>query len=256
MTQYKDLTREAFTTQAESYANSAIIAADGARRQFMEFVAPRAADRVLDIATGPGFLALLFAERAAEVVGMDLTEAMLARAETNRVARGLTNVHFEVGDADALHFADESFDCVTCGSAFHHFSDPSVVLGEMVRVTRRGGTVSLLDIITSEEASKAALHNRLERERDPAHVRCLPLSELAQLFERHGLHDLRTHTYQTPRELGEWFAISRTPANVGEYIRADFIASIADDATGLQVSRVGEQVCFAHTFAWVVGTRK
>ncbi|MCA1554054.1 MAG: methyltransferase domain-containing protein, partial [Chloroflexi bacterium] len=241
---HKDLTRQAFTTQAESYASSALIAADESRRQFVDFVAPQPTDRVLDVATGPGFLALLFAERVAEVVGIDLTEAMLARAEANRRERGLRKVRFEAGDAEALRYPDESFDCVVCGSAFHHFAQPSAVLGEMVRVTKRGCKVALLDIITSEVGSKAALHNQVEHERDPSHVRSLPLSEMVQLFEQHGLREVRTHTYQTPRELGEWFAISHTLTGVAERVRAEFIKSIADDATGLHVSRDGERVHF------------
>ena len=255
MTEQKRLVRDAFTSQADTYANSVIIAAERARREFVDFVAPRPTDRVLDVATGPGFLAVLFAERAAEVVGIDLTEAMLLRAEANRAARGLRNVRFAAGDAEHLAFADSGFDCVTCGSAFHHFPDPAVVLAEMVRVTRQDGQIALLDIVSSEDTQKAALHNRLEHERDPSHMRSLPVSEMVSLCERHGLCDIRTYTYQTERELGEWFAISHTPAEITEHIRAAFIASIPGDATGLQVSQSGDVVNFKHTFAWVVGER-
>ena len=58
----------------------------------------------------------------------------------------------------------------------------SRVLAEMVRVTRPGGQVALIDIITSERPEKADLHNALERTRDPSHTRALPLSELIMLF--------------------------------------------------------------------------
>ena len=255
MSQHKQLVRDAFSRQAEAYANSVVIAADQARREFVDFVAPRPTERVLDVATGPGFLALLFAERAAEATAVDLTEAMLARAVANRAARGLSNVRFVAADAEQLAFADGSFECATCGSAFHHFSEPALVLREMVRVTASGGRIALLDIITSEDTRQAALHNRLERERDPSHVRSLPLSELVGLFEQHGLRRVRTHTYQTRRELGEWFAISHTPAMAAERIRAEFVASIPGDQTGLQVQQDGEQVGFMHTFAWIVGVR-
>ncbi len=252
---HKERTRHAFTTQADSYANSVIVAAEESRRRFVECVAPRAADRVLDVATGPGFLALLFAEQVLEVVGVDLTPAMLARAEANRVQRGLANVSFNEGDAEALPFPDASFDIATCGSAFHHFSDPRRVLHEMVRVTKRGGEVALIDIITADNPDQAALHNRLENWRDPSHVRCLSLSELVAMFEQAGLRDIRTTTYGTPRELEEWFAISKTPPEAAERVRAAFIASIPNDGTGLKVRMEGERICFTHTFAWIVGVR-
>lgn len=252
---HKDQVRQAFTAQAEAYTRSAVIAAEEARRRFVAFVGPQPQDRVLDVATGPGFLALLFAERATEVIGIDLTPAMLAQAEANRQARQIANVRFQEGDAESLTFPDASFDIVTCGSAFHHLVDPGRVLAEMARVVRPGGRVALIDIITSEIPEQAALHNQLERWRDPSHTRCLALSELVALFEQVGLQDLRAATYVTPRELEEWFAISHTPPEVAERVRAGFVASIPDDATGLGVHWEGDRVCFNHTFAWVVGTR-
>ena len=255
MDHHKDQVLQAFTAQADSYAASAVIAAEEARRRFVEFVGPQSSDRVLDVATGPGFLAFLFAEQAAHVVGTDLTPAMLTRAEANRQARQVNNLCFEAGDAESLLFPDQSFDIATCGSAFHHLSDPERVLAEMVRVVRPGGRVALIDIVTSEIPERAALHNQLEQWRDPSHTRCLPLSELIALFGRAGLRDLRAATYTTPRELNEWFAISHTPVDVAERVRAGFIASIADDTTGLGVRWEGDRICFNHTFAWVVGTR-
>lgn len=255
MASQQDRARSAFTLQAETYANSAIIAAEEARRRFVAFVEPRSTDLVLDVATGPGFLAFLFAEQVARVVGLDLTPAMLRRAEAERLVRGHAHVGFQAAVAEALPFATATFDLCTCGSAFHHFADPAAVLAEMIRVVRPGGRVALIDIISSEWPAKAELHNRLERERDPSHVRCLPLSELVMLFGRAGLLALRTFTYTTPRELGEWFAISRTPAEVAEQVRAGFLAAMADDAAGLRIRWEGGRLCFDHTFAWVVGTR-
>jgi ubiquinone/menaquinone biosynthesis C-methylase UbiE len=255
MTSNKDQIRQAFTTQADSYANSAVVAADEARRGFVDFVAPRPADRVLDVATGPGFLALLFAPCVTEVVGIDLTPAMLARAEANRAARALSNISFKEGDAEALPFPAGSFDIATCGSAFHHFPHPERVLREMVRVMRPGGRIALIDIITSEDPAQAHLHNQLENLRDPSHVRSLPLSELVSMYTEARLGEIRTATYGTRRELGEWFAISRTPPETAARVRAGFVASIPADAAGLNAHYDGERVCFTHTFAWVVGVR-
>jgi ubiquinone/menaquinone biosynthesis C-methylase UbiE len=255
MTHQKDRVRDAFTTQADSYADSAVVAADEARRRFVAFVAPRTSDRVLDVATGPGFLAMLFASRVSEVTGIDLTPAMLARAEANRAARGRDNISYREGDAEALPFLHGTFDITSCGSAFHHFPHPARVLREMVRVTRPGGCLALIDIISSEVPAQAALHNQLEHWRDPSHVRSLPLSELERLCAEAGLRGIRTETYGTPRELDEWFAISRTPPEAAARVRESFIASMPDDEAGLNVHYEEERVCFTHTFAWVVGVK-
>jgi len=255
MSQEKKRILEEFTKQADSYANSAVIAAEQARLGFMLFVEPHSTDRVLDVATGPGFLALIFAEKTEEVVGIDLTPAMLERAETNRLKRKLNNLRFQEGDAESLPFPDCSFDIVTCGSAFHHFPDTHHVLNEMSRVAKKNGKIAILDIITSENPEKAELHNQLERWRDPSHTRNLSLGEFELLFERAGLQNIRTARYDTPRELNEWFEISRSPPDVRERVQKAFIDSIPGDSTGLNVHLQGEHVSFTHTFAWIVGSK-
>src|SRR5260370_17067479 len=100
--------------------------------RLVQAVRPRPQARVLDVATGPGFVALAFAEAGCEVVGIDLTEAPLAIAEQTRQSRGLTNVCFQLGDAEQLPFEEEAFDVVVSRFALHHYEHPQRVLSEMV----------------------------------------------------------------------------------------------------------------------------
>ena len=254
MPSHLERTVQVFTQQAATYAGSSVIAAEEARRQFVAFVDPSPGDRVLDVATGPGFLARHFAPLVAEVIGVDVTPAMLRRAEAAAKAQQATNVRFQYGLAESLPFPPASFDICTCGLAFHHFGEPERVLAEMARVTRPGGKIAILDIITAETPVKAAQHNRLEQMRDPSHVRFLPLSELAGMWGRAGLRDLRALTYRTPREQEEWCAISQTPSEVIARIQIELLASLADDTTGLGVHLEGDRLCFEHTFVWIIGT--
>jgi len=83
-------------------------------------VDPSPATRVLDVATGPGDVALGFAAQCREVVGIDLTSATLALAEAQRKERGRANLHFVMGDAEHLPFENDTFDVVVCRFAFHH----------------------------------------------------------------------------------------------------------------------------------------
>jgi demethylmenaquinone methyltransferase/2-methoxy-6-polyprenyl-1,4-benzoquinol methylase len=104
-------------------------------------------DRVLDVATGTGDLALELARRVSgggEVVGSDFSEGMLARA---RVKAGPT-IRFEWGDALALPYADDSFDAATVGFGARNFSDLPRGLAEMARVVRPGGRVVVLEFTT------------------------------------------------------------------------------------------------------------
>jgi demethylmenaquinone methyltransferase/2-methoxy-6-polyprenyl-1,4-benzoquinol methylase len=103
-------------------------------------------DRVLDVATGTGDLAVELSRRVApagEVVGMDFSEAMLELAR--RKAPSLT---FESGDAQALQYDADSFDAATVGFGARNFGDLAQGLSEMARVVRPGGRVVVLEITT------------------------------------------------------------------------------------------------------------
>ena len=103
-------------------------------------------DRVLDVATGTGDLAVELASRVGSggsVVGMDFSEAMLERARAK--APSLT---FEAGDAQALTYESGSFAAATVGFGARNFGDLTLGLSEMARVVRPGGRVVVLEITT------------------------------------------------------------------------------------------------------------
>jgi SAM-dependent methyltransferase len=90
--------------------------------------------RVLDVATGPGYVAERAAARGAEPVGLDLSEAMLAHARAR-----LPHVEFLHGDATALPFAAESFDAVVAAFVLLHLGRPQLAAAEAARVLVPGG---------------------------------------------------------------------------------------------------------------------
>jgi demethylmenaquinone methyltransferase/2-methoxy-6-polyprenyl-1,4-benzoquinol methylase len=121
------------------------------RARAVELARVGAGDRVLDVATGTGDLALELARRVApggEVLGSDFSDGMLARARKKAasLAPGAVRPSFEWGDALALPYADDSFDAATVGFGARNFSDLAAGLAEMTRVVRPGGRVVVLEI--------------------------------------------------------------------------------------------------------------
>jgi len=104
----------------------------------------RPGERVLDLATGTGITAIAARERGAQVTGVDLTAELLAVARKKAADEGFGDIDFREGDAEALPFADASFDVVlsTCGHMFA--PDQPKVAAELARVTRPGGRVVFL----------------------------------------------------------------------------------------------------------------
>ncbi len=94
--------------------------------------------RVLDLGTGRGRLALVLADRAREVVGVDLSDEMIRYA--SEAAVGTSNLHFEVGDASKLRFADRSFECVSSVGMFPYVRDVQPFFAEIRRVLTDEGT--------------------------------------------------------------------------------------------------------------------
>jgi SAM-dependent methyltransferase len=104
----------------------------------------RPGERVLDLATGTGITAIAARERGATVTGVDLTPELLQVARSKARGEGFDDIDFREGDAEALPFADASFDVVlsTCGHMFA--PDQASVAAELARVTRSGGRVVFL----------------------------------------------------------------------------------------------------------------
>jgi len=101
------------------------------------------ADRVLDVACGPGNFSRDFAHAASEglVVGIDASASMLDVAVRETKS---DNVAYIRGDASALPFRDSSFDAVCCFAALYLIEEPMRALAEVVRVLAPGGRVALL----------------------------------------------------------------------------------------------------------------
>jgi ubiquinone/menaquinone biosynthesis C-methylase UbiE len=120
----------------------------GSYRKLLLAAGVQPGDRVLDVGCGPGFFARMLAEAVGpqgSVVGLDAAPEMIEYAA--RKARRLANCTFQAGTAEALPFADLSFDVVVSSLMVHHLPAGARVeaVREMHRVLRTGGTVLIAD---------------------------------------------------------------------------------------------------------------
>ena len=169
--------------------------------RFLDWADAPRAGRVLDVGCGTGALAEAVAERGAAVAGVDPSEAFLATAR-----RRVPQAEFRAGDAQALPYADASFDGVVSGLALNFVPDPAKAAREMRRVARPGSVVAAYlwdyagrmelmrhfwDAAVEQDAGARALD---EGERFPL---CAP-HRLDALFQDAGLREVATAPIDQP----------------------------------------------------------
>jgi demethylmenaquinone methyltransferase/2-methoxy-6-polyprenyl-1,4-benzoquinol methylase len=141
--EYYLLVRRAFAKLAPFYD---VVASpfSGVREKMVNFTNAKKGSKILDVATGTGQQAFAFAKRGHEVIGIDLSEAMLNVAKKKNKYK---NAKFEVADATNLPFEDNSFDISSISFALHEMplSIIEKVLKEMVRVTKPRGIIVIAD---------------------------------------------------------------------------------------------------------------
>lgn len=139
MTEFKNRQRELWTLG--NFGDIAVFTTPVAGH-LVRYAGVENGQAVLDVGTGTGVAAVTSRSRGARVAGLDLTPALLVQARASAALAGFDDIDWREGDAEALPFADASFDVVL--SQFGHMfaPRPEVAVGEMLRVLKPGGTIA------------------------------------------------------------------------------------------------------------------
>lgn len=119
----------------------------GWRKKAIAEIAKVQPKNILDVATGTGDLAIAASKlNPDKIIGIDIAAQMLDVGKKKLKEKGLTElITMQVGDSEALPFADNSFDAITCAYGVRNFEHLEAGLKEMCRVLRPGGKLAILE---------------------------------------------------------------------------------------------------------------
>jgi SAM-dependent methyltransferase len=187
MSKHKELNIQQWSAHGAAYATSTIHAQGRSLTRLIEITEPEPSWVVLDVSTGAGHTALIYASRVQRIIATDLTLGMLMVSKVMLDGRGIPNVELANSDAEALPFGHSVFDLITNRLGLHHYFDAPRAIEEMARVLKLGGILALVDNVLPEDEELAQFVNAFDKLRDPSHHRAYSLTELKDLLIQAGL---------------------------------------------------------------------
>jgi ubiquinone/menaquinone biosynthesis C-methylase UbiE len=173
-------------------------------------------ERALDVGAGAGAFAFAIASRVREVVAVELDEALAATAR----ADAPPNVEVVVGDGEHLPFERASFDVAGTLRTLHHTPRPELMVAELARVTRPGGTILVVDQLAPADPLVGLELNRFEHARDPSTTRVLADTDLRGLFDSNSLKLLREEIVTESRDLDTYLDLAGCAGTEREHARS------------------------------------
>lgn len=244
-----------FTRQAIPFAKKSAQYIDETFERILSVVKVDKSDTVLDVACGTGSISIKFARLSRHVTGIDITPAMIEQAKLLQKENILSNIKWDIGDVyKQLPYQSSSFSIVVTRFSFHHFLSPLSVLIEMNRVCSIGGQIIVID--PTPPPDKAEMYNRVEKLRDPSHVKALTICELEDLFEKARIPIRRKGSYTMKIELEDQLQTSfPDPENINK-IRQLFIEDTKNDILGLKSYYDGDKIFFSYPNSIFVGKKE
>jgi SAM-dependent methyltransferase len=248
---FKRLQAQGWSDRAETYGDLLGAVTARAAEPLVDAAGIRAGTKVLDVATGPGYVAERAAGRGAEVIGIDIAEGMVELARRRR-----PELEFRCGDAEALPFEDATFDAVLGGFVIAHVLDPERAVAEAVRVLRPGGSVAFslwdrpernrMNGVFSDAVTDAGLDSdTAEPVAGPDSYRFSDDAALAALLEDAGLVEVEVETLalavSVPDTDAAWNGL------LGSTVRMRALHDAQSEATRARIRAAFDRRCEMHT---------
>lgn len=183
--QWLEEQKHVWETRTRDYQKLDWIKKDDFMASMIQFCEPAPNWRALDVGSGPGIVAASVRPHVGEVIGIDLTPAMVETARTKYA--DVPALDFTIGNVESLEFPDNSFDLVTARMVFHHVDDCLQGLREVLRVLRPNGRLVLCEGVPPDHLTRAR-YEEIFALKEKRHT--FSEAELINLFDEAGFSDI------------------------------------------------------------------
>ncbi|MEZ0095342.1 class I SAM-dependent methyltransferase [Streptacidiphilus sp. EB129] len=225
-----------------------------------ETLGPQTGRDICDVGCGAGALALSFAaQRPSRLVGVDPADGVL-RAFRAAAAEHSAVVEAVQASAEHLPFPDGEFDLVVSRLAASRFADPRTAAAEMARLLRPGGRLAVIDLEGHAVPGVEALHQELERLRDPAFRRSHTLVEWIRLLHGAGLNvpmaRSRLAESRSGVSVARWCALTGSGTEAAASVRRRLSLASEPQLHALGIRRRGSDYLLPVRTCLVVGVKR
>ena len=223
---HHDQVADAFGSTGAAYLTSRVHATGAdLQRLAATFAATCGNATVLDLGCGAGHASFAVAPHVREVVAYDLAPPMLATVAAAAQERGLASIRTQQGAAEALPFADASFDWAISRMSAHHWRDVRRALAEVRRVLKPGGRLMFIDVAGIDDPLFDTHIQAVELLRDGSHVRDYRADEWLAMLADAGFDARIDARWRIDIAFAPWIERMRTP-----HVRVAAIRSLWEQA--------------------------
>jgi ubiquinone/menaquinone biosynthesis C-methylase UbiE len=212
--------RRQFGQHAELYRKSRTHSDQATLNHLVELISPNHEDKALDVGCGGGHMVTAIARETGETIASDITPEMLVQTGKLAGEKGLKNLTLCLADANSLPFKDDTFDVVTCRIVLHHVYYADRAVSEMKRVLKKRGTLFIQDILGIDDIQARSYMDRIEKLRDPSHIKNYNKTEWKDFLSRTGLEVAHSEAVSGVYDLDEWTSRSGTAVKNVEEIES------------------------------------
>jgi ubiquinone/menaquinone biosynthesis C-methylase UbiE len=243
----KELVKKQFGSQALCYATSKPHSNGDSLEAIVSWAKPRKNEILLDIATGLGFTAFAFAPYVDKIIALDITLEMINRAKALSSQRGITNVFFQIGEAETLPFKCNTFNIVTCRIAAHHFIDVRGFLSEVKRVLIPSGRFLLVDTYSPENNDIYKWRNYVEKLRDPPQVINYSPNIWKSMIEKSGMpvERINAQLHRTYLSFSDWTRTAGCSDMVKKELLTLFRSASKNIIDAFDIYEKNDDICFS-----------